>query len=85
VVHVGMYATMPAIINLVLDTVVFMAISLRMVSLSIRDDTFSAIMKSFFRGDGLPSLSRSLLHSGQLYYWSVVILVVSSPGFITLR
>jgi hypothetical protein len=62
----------PAVMNFTLDTLVFFAISLRIVSQSIGDHSFRAILTSFFRGDGLFSLSRSLLHSGQLYYWCVM-------------
>jgi hypothetical protein len=50
------------------DTLVFIAISLRITSAA-----FSTGGKSLFRGDGLPHLSRSLLMGGQLYYLFVVL------------
>jgi hypothetical protein len=56
------------------DTLVFLAISIRIVSYSIEGETFSGRVRSFLRGDGLPHLSRSLLKGGQLYYSFVVML-----------
>jgi hypothetical protein len=69
VIGVHKFGALPAAINFTLDTLVFFAISLRIVSHSIED---RALLRSFFRGDGLFSLSRSLLHSGQLYYWCIM-------------
>jgi hypothetical protein len=62
------YGAIPSVINFTLDTLVFFAISFRIISCSIENHSFRALLRSFFRGDGLFSLSRSLLHSGQLYY-----------------
>jgi hypothetical protein len=56
------------LISCIFDTLVFVAISLRVVSCSIVGDTFGARIKSFFGGVGLPALSRSILQGGQLYY-----------------
>jgi hypothetical protein len=50
------------------DTLVFLAISFRILSYTVVGDTFEARVKSFFRGTGLPNLSRSILQGGQLYY-----------------
>jgi hypothetical protein len=66
--EVKKYGFAPAILGFVLDALVFISISLRIVSYSIEGDTFRALMISFFRGDGLPRLSRSILQGGQLYY-----------------
>jgi hypothetical protein len=71
-IRVEHYAAIPVLIQVVFDTLVFLAISLRLISFSIVGDTFGARMRSFFRGDGLPSLSRSLLYGGQVYYSSVI-------------
>jgi hypothetical protein len=79
VVQVERYGSIPVIAHFVFDTFVFLAISVRIVSFSIVGDTFGAQMRSFFRGDGLPNLSRSLLYGGQLYYLSVI----SSPTIDT--
>jgi hypothetical protein len=85
------YAVIPAVMNFTLDTLVFCAISLRIVSRSIGDNSFRAILSSFFRGDGLFSLPRSLLQGGQLHYFStfglnivVIVLYIApvSPAYV---
>jgi hypothetical protein len=53
------------------DTLVFLAISIRIMPVAFRTP-------SLFRGDGLPRLSRSLLLGGQLYYLCAVPLVVDN-------
>jgi hypothetical protein len=53
------------------DTLVFLAISYRMVSIAMVKSTWRAWIKSFFTGDGLLYLSKVLLQSGQVYYLSV--------------
>jgi hypothetical protein len=73
VTHFEHYGSMPNLLHSIYDTLVFIAISLRIVSYSIVGDTFGARMRSFFRGAGLPSLSRSVLQGGQLYYLFVAI------------
>jgi hypothetical protein len=65
---VAHFSILPIAVNSIFDALVFIAISLRVVSYSIVGDTYSARMKSFVRGDGLPILSKSLLQGGQLYY-----------------
>jgi hypothetical protein len=69
--QVEKYAFAPAVLNLILDTLVFVAISFRIASNSIEGDTFRAFVKSFLRGEGLPKFSKSLLQDGQIYYWFV--------------
>jgi hypothetical protein len=71
ITQVNHYPSFPLIAHFSFDTLVFLAISLRIASFSIVGDTFGSWMRSFFRGDGLPNLSRSLLYGGQLYYLSV--------------
>jgi hypothetical protein len=66
------YVALPFVAHFVFNNLVFIAISLRIVSISLDGGTFSACMKSFFRGDGLSRLPRSLLYGGQLYYRSVI-------------
>jgi hypothetical protein len=69
VTSVAPHASAPIVLNAILDTLIFIAISIRLVSFSfVNDGTFGARMKSFWRGDGLPTLSRSLLQGGQLYF-----------------
>ena len=67
------YTMVPIILTAVNDTLIFIAISYRMVSLSMVSGTWSARAKSFFTGDGLHHLSKALLQSGQVYYLSVVL------------
>jgi len=66
------YPTIPVILASVNDTLVFLAISCRMVSRSMANSTWSARVKSFVRGDGLEHLSKSLLQSGQAYYFATI-------------
>lgn len=62
------YFAIPSIVACVNDTLVFFAISYRLVSNAATGDNWRARTRSFIKGDGLYSLSRSLLQSGQLYY-----------------
>jgi hypothetical protein len=62
------FGSAPILLNSIMDTLVFIAISSRIVSYSLMGDTFGARMRSFFRGDGLPRVSRNILQGGQLYY-----------------
>jgi hypothetical protein len=63
----------PIILTAVNDTLVFVAISYRMVSLSLVSGPWSVRLKSFFTGYGMHHLSKALLQSGQAYYLSVAI------------
>jgi hypothetical protein len=71
IIQIDHYIIIPLLVQVVFDTLVFLAISLRLLSFSIVGDTFGARVRSCLRGDGLPSLSRSLLYGGQVYYSSV--------------
>jgi hypothetical protein len=62
----------------IFDMLVFIAISIRMVSLSRLDTTSTTRIDTFFRGHGLGPLPRTLLHGGQLYYLSVVFIFSTS-------
>jgi hypothetical protein len=63
------YGSIPALITAIFDTLVFLAISLRIASNTLLDnDTFGTRMKSFLRGRGLPNISKCILQGGQLYY-----------------
>ena len=63
----------PIILTAVYDTLIFIAISYRMISLSMLDGPWSTRVKSFFTGNGLHHLSKAMLQSGQVYYLSVAI------------
>jgi len=63
------YMAVPIILTAANDTLVFLAISYRMVSSAMVASTWRARTRSFFTGEGLYHLSKSLLQSGQAYYW----------------
>jgi hypothetical protein len=62
---VSRWGPAPVFINFILNTLVFIAISLRITSYSIIGDR--SRVRSFF-GAGLPAFSKSLVQGGQLYY-----------------
>lgn len=63
------YVSVPTIITAVYDTLVFLAISWRVISYTVEGYTWQARSRSFFKGTGLHSVSKALLRAGQLYYW----------------
>jgi len=64
------------------DTLIFFAISYRMVSISIVDSTWSARVRSFIRGDGLRHLSKALLQSRQVYYAATIGVAIAAIALI---
>jgi hypothetical protein len=66
------FGVLPVLLHSIMDTLAFIAISSRIVSYSLLGDTFGARMRSFFQGSGLPSVSKSILQGGQLYYLFVI-------------
>jgi len=66
------YNAIPIILTTVNDTLVFLAISYRMVSSAMVESTWKARTKSFFTGNGLLYLSKILLQSGQVYYFVTI-------------
>ncbi|KAF7972951.1 hypothetical protein HWV62_16520 [Athelia sp. TMB] len=54
------------------DTLVFLAISYRILSNAMVGDTWRERARSFFKGEGLYGLSKGLLQSGQLYYFVTI-------------
>jgi hypothetical protein len=73
------YYAAPGLVNAGYDTLVFIAISFRILSFSLAGENLSSRARSFFRGDGLTHLSQSLLKGGQLYYLYVLL----SPSLST--
>lgn len=53
------------------DTLVFIAISYKLVACSFAD-SWSERLKSFFRGQYMGQISRVLLQTGQIYYSCVL-------------
>jgi len=66
------YASTPIVLNAINDTLIFIAISLRIVAFTVAGDTWGAHIRSFVSGDGLPRMSRALLQGGQLYYFATI-------------
>ncbi|KZP03892.1 hypothetical protein FIBSPDRAFT_834174 [Athelia psychrophila] len=62
------------ITNAANNTFIFVAISYRIASLSVRGNTWNARATSFFRGDGLPAVAKDLLHGGQLCYFVTIVM-----------
>lgn len=58
------------ILTTVFDTLVFLAMSWRLSSMTMVVDTTQNRIRAAVRGEGLPRLSTILLHEGQIYYWS---------------
>lgn len=76
------YTMVPIILTAVYDTLIFIAISYRMISLSMLDGPWSARVKSFFTGKGLHYLSRAMLQSGQAYYFITIGVAIASTALI---
>jgi len=79
------YTTVPIILTAVNDTLVFLAISYRLVSLSMVNSTWSSRARSFIGGDGLHHLSKALLQSGQAYYFVTIGVAIISSALILSR
>lgn len=62
------YVSAAAIIPLINDTMVFLAISWRLMTNSHVEYSLKTGLKTFAFGDYLPSFSRTLFQDGQIYY-----------------
>ncbi|EJC99638.1 uncharacterized protein FOMMEDRAFT_93095 [Fomitiporia mediterranea MF3/22] len=62
------YSATGIVISAVNDTLVLVAISLRILYNASIDDNVGARVKAFWNGGALPKLSKSILQSGQQYY-----------------
>ena len=62
----------PIMLNAVNDTLIFVAITYRILSHSVVGNNWSARARSFFEANGLPRMSKALLQGGQLYYLCVI-------------
>ncbi|TCD61989.1 hypothetical protein EIP91_007653, partial [Steccherinum ochraceum] len=62
------------VVGAVHDTLVFLAITTRLVMFSLAD-TWVERFKAFLSGKGMGNVSRAVLHTGQLYYlWVIFVL-----------
>ncbi|KAF8898046.1 hypothetical protein CPB84DRAFT_1681667 [Gymnopilus junonius] len=66
------YVSAAAIVPLVNDTLVFLAITFRLMANAHRDYNLKDGMRTLVYGDYLPSFSRALLQDGQAYYLTTV-------------
>jgi hypothetical protein len=71
-VKVEDYEAVAAFLNALFDTLVFLAVSYRIMT-STPEGSVRTQAGTFFRGDGLSSISRALLQGGQLYYLFVAL------------
>jgi len=70
------YSITPLILASLNDTFIFFAISIRLAATSIDAVSFRTGLQAFFRGNGLHSVSKSLLQSGQVYYGITIALAL---------
>ena len=82
-VEVKSYTSSGLVAAAVNDTMVFVAISYRLVSISFTE-SLSDRFQSFFRGKHMGHISRVLLQTGQLYYLCVFIFLVLMLIILTL-
>lgn len=63
------YAILPSMSTFRNDISIFLAISYRLTADAVAGRGWRARLLSIFKGEGLYSLSKSLLQSGQVYFW----------------
>ncbi|KAH9477716.1 hypothetical protein JR316_0009942 [Psilocybe cubensis] len=66
--HVAGYVTSAAVAPLVNDTLVFLAISWRLMQNSVVGEKHRFRLRAMILGQRMPSLSHALLKDGQIYY-----------------
>ncbi|CAA7262454.1 unnamed protein product [Cyclocybe aegerita] len=67
------YVGAAVVVPLVNDTLVFLAISWKLMgNTCVENPTLKSELRAFFRGNYLPALSRGLLKDGQVYYLTTV-------------
>ncbi|KAF8903917.1 hypothetical protein CPB84DRAFT_1746024 [Gymnopilus junonius] len=70
------------IITTINDTMIFLFVTYKLLADTTYDDSWRGRLRSFFKGKGLPGLSRALLQSGQEYYLVTVGFNVLSTAMI---
>uniref|UniRef100_A0A8H7XNM8 Uncharacterized protein n=1 Tax=Psilocybe cubensis TaxID=181762 RepID=A0A8H7XNM8_PSICU len=70
--HVAGYVTSAAVAPLVNDTLVFLAISWRLMQNSVVGEKHRFRLRAMILGQRMPSLSHALLKDGQIYYLTTV-------------
>ncbi|EPQ53552.1 hypothetical protein GLOTRDRAFT_24191, partial [Gloeophyllum trabeum ATCC 11539] len=67
-VDVASYSSSTVIINWINDTLIFSAITWKLLSSSMVEQTWKGRMRSFVSGAGFSELTRAVLQGGQMYY-----------------
>jgi len=73
ITHVEPYIASASVITLVNDTLVFLAITWRLMGHSYVDNSIRTGFRIFAFGEYMPALSKALLQDGQAYYLCVLI------------
>ncbi|KZP07076.1 hypothetical protein FIBSPDRAFT_965946 [Athelia psychrophila] len=68
IISAEQYSITPLILASLNDTFIFFAISFRLIATSVDAVSFRTGLQAFFRGNGLHSVSKALLQTGQAYY-----------------
>ncbi|KZP26797.1 hypothetical protein FIBSPDRAFT_819071 [Athelia psychrophila] len=72
------YFMLPSISTFVNDTLIFLAITFRLCSNALTDESWRSRFLSVVKGKGMYRLSRSLLLSGQIYYLTVIVFFIAN-------
>ncbi|KAF7967638.1 hypothetical protein HWV62_33621 [Athelia sp. TMB] len=72
------YTTMPVYATFCNDSMVFLAITYRLTADAAVGDDWRSRLLSVVRGRGLHQLSKSLLQSGQLYYFATILFFLAN-------
>ena len=62
------YSSAGVVAHMVYDSLVFLAITYRLLDTASVGETVGDKIRAFFKGGALPALTRCLLKSGQIYY-----------------
>ncbi|KZP10998.1 hypothetical protein FIBSPDRAFT_1051017 [Athelia psychrophila] len=76
------YVTLPSISTFAHDTTVFLAISYRLAADAATELTWRSRVLSVIKGKGLHSLSKSLMQSGQKYYFATVLFFLANLALL---
>ncbi|PSR79413.1 hypothetical protein PHLCEN_2v7058 [Hermanssonia centrifuga] len=74
--EVKQYGSAGIIIATCNDTLIFLAITYRLIMHHVPSDSWSHRLRGFLRGDGMGKMSKLLLQTGQLYYLYVAALTM---------
>ncbi|KZP05103.1 hypothetical protein FIBSPDRAFT_1054285 [Athelia psychrophila] len=72
------YFMLPSISTFINDTLIFLAITFRLCSNALIDESWRSRFLSVVKGKGMYRLSRSLLLSGQIYYLTVIVFFIAN-------